>query len=107
LALIFRTPPVVPEQDRLGPERLARLRELLRSAGLDPRAGPAADAKLAELRGLYEPFVNALAGYFLFALPPVVPDRHAVDNWQTAAWRRRPPAVARLAAGPEADDHFD
>src|SRR5438128_3297382 len=61
LALVFRTPPLVPDPDRLPNDRLLQLRALLREAGLSLREGPAVDAKLAELRAMYEPFVNALA----------------------------------------------
>src|SRR5207237_5316004 len=69
LALVFRTPPRPPEPDRLLPERWDRLRELLRTAGVATDDGEGAERRLAEMRRLYEPFVNALAGYFLFALP--------------------------------------
>ena len=59
------------------------------------------DQKLAELRGMYEPFVNALARHFLLALPPVLSDSTPVDNWQTSAWMRRTSGIGRLSpAGP-------
>ena len=54
--------------------------------------------KLTELRGLYEPFVNALAAYFQFALPPFVPDKPPVDNWQTSPWMRPSPGLGGLPA---------
>src|SRR5262249_59469002 len=65
---------------------------------------------LAELRELYEPFVNALATHFLFTLPPFRPEKPPVDNWQTSAWTRRSIGLAGLGAPPQpraADDHFD
>src|SRR5207249_212193 len=68
LGLVFRTPPVPPDPDRLPAERLGRLRELLGRAGLEVRDGRAADEKLAELRALYEPFLEALARRLLFTL---------------------------------------
>jgi hypothetical protein len=105
LALVFQTPPRPPDPDRLPPERLQRLRELLAEAGVAMRPGPGADARLAELRGMYEPFLGALAGYFLFTLPPVFPEKDPVDNWQTSAWMRRTAGLAGLAA-PD-DEHFD
>ena len=94
LALIFRTPPHAPRVDRLPPERLTVLREAFDKAGITMDAGAANDAKLAELRGLYEPFVNALAEYFVFNLPPVLPEKPTVDNWQTSAGRNEPRASA-------------
>jgi hypothetical protein len=107
LALVFRTPPRPPEADRLPEAGLARLHESLRGAGLKLRDGPAVAQALAELRALYEPFVNALAGYFLFELPPFQPEKPPVDNWQTTAWTRRSPGLGGLPAAGADGDHFD
>jgi hypothetical protein len=104
LGLVFHTPPQPPEPDRLPAERLARLRALLKEAGRPLPDGPEVDKKLAELRELYEPFVNALARFFVFNLPPILSDKPVVDNWQTSAWARRAPGIGRL---PAADEHFD
>jgi hypothetical protein len=106
LSLVFGTPPVPPQPDRLPPERLRGLRELLRQHGVELREGPAADAKLAELRGAYEPFANGLGQFLLFRLPDVVPEKAIVDNWQTSAWMRRLPGLSALPAA-DGDDHFD
>ena len=74
--------------------------------GAARRAGGGAVA-LAELRGLYEPFVNALAAYFLFALPPFQPETPPVDNWQTSPWMPRSPGLGGLPGAAAADEHFD
>jgi hypothetical protein len=103
LALVFRTPPRPPRPDRLGADRLRRLRDLLRGAGMYLADGGAADARLAELRGMYEPFLAGLADYFLFALPPVMPEETA-DNWQRSAWMPRAPGIGSLPTASE--DHF-
>jgi hypothetical protein len=106
LGLVFRTLPQPPVADRLPATDLARLRESLREAGVSLRDGPAVAKALAELRGLYEPFVNTLAAHFRFELPPFLPKQPPVDNWQTSAWMRRSPGLGGLpAAG--TDDHFD
>jgi hypothetical protein len=107
LALIFKQPPIDPVPDRLLPDQLSQLRESLRTAGLEMADGPVADKKLSELRAMYEPFVNALARYLLFALPPVLPAKPPVDNWQTSAWTRRTPGIDRLPIGRDDDGHFD
>jgi hypothetical protein len=107
LALVFRTPPRPPEPDRLPDADLARLRESLRKAGVELRDGPAVGKALAELRGLYEPFVNALAAHFLFELPPFLPGKPPVDNWQTSAWTVRSPGLGGLPAAGAADEHFN
>lgn len=104
LALVFQVPPAPPATDRLPPERLAALRQKLKAAGLELRGDAAADARLAELRGMYEPFVHALADYFALRIPDIDPDNSAVDNWQTSAWTRRTPGIGNL---PVTDDHFD
>jgi hypothetical protein len=106
LALVFSTPPV-PPPDRLPQADLDALLASLRGAGLTVRDGPAAAAALAELRSLYEPFVNALAIYFHFPLPPLLPPKPPVDNWQTSAWTRRAPGLGGLPAAGVTGDHFD
>jgi hypothetical protein len=105
LALTFRTPPKPPEPDRLREEQMRRLREELKAAGVALREDAAACAKLAELRGLYEPFVQALSDFLLFPLPAVVPEKAPVDNWQTSAWMRRAAGFGELPA--PGDDHAD
>jgi hypothetical protein len=79
----------------------------LQAAGLPIREGPAAATALAELRAIYEPFVNGLATRLLFSLPPFLPDQAPVDNWQTSAWTPRAPGFEGLPGGRVGDDHFD
>ncbi|MDB5353049.1 MAG: Ion transport 2 domain protein [Planctomycetota bacterium] len=108
LAQVYQVPPIAPDPDRLPEDRLRQLREELRAAGLVLREGAAADRKLVELRGLYEPFLAALSRHFLLDLPPVMPVSAPVDNWQTSAWMRRTSALGGLAAAADAtDDHTD
>ena len=80
---------------------------MLREAGLDLHEGPAVNAKLAELRALYEPYVNALARFLLFTLPPILSDKAPVDNWQTSVWMRCTPGIGKLPHMDAADRHFD
>jgi len=107
LALVFQTRPLPPHQDRLPEADLASLRKSLCGAGVKMRDGPAVAAALAELRALYEPFVNALAAYFLFSMPPFQPAKPPVDNWQTSPWTPRSPGLGGLPAAGGGDDHFD
>jgi voltage-gated potassium channel Kch len=107
LALVFRTPPLAPVPDRLADSRLAQLREVLRAAGLVLHEDPAVNAKLTELRAMYEPYVNALAHFLLFTLPPILPARPPVDNWQTSRWMRRAPGIGKLPQLDATDRHFD
>src|SRR5262249_28096579 len=106
LALVLKTPPVAPDPSRLTEDQLHRLRQLLREAGVELAEGPEVDARLTELRGMYEPFVNALAQRFLFALPPIVPEVPDADNWQRSAWQPRAPELGRLPLA-QSSPHFD
>jgi hypothetical protein len=106
LGLILQRPPMPPEPDRLPSADLELLLESFRGAGLPLRDGPGVAKVLTELRGLYEPFVNALAGYFLFTLPPFIPVKPPVDNWQTSPWMRPSPNLGSLSVVEE-DNHFD
>ena len=93
--------------DRLSAAALKKLRADLTQVGLEMKEGPAVDAKLIELRGSYEPFANSLAQFLQFRLPPIVPDKITVDNWQTSAWMRRIAGIGKLAATADGDEHFD
>jgi hypothetical protein len=106
LALVFSTPPRPVEPERLSPDAWQRLCQQVRAAGLELRQGPAIESKLTELRGMYEPFVNALADYFHFLLPPLFSEKIAVDNWQTSAWMRRTAGLRHLPVL-DGDEHFD
>jgi Ion channel len=106
LSLVMRRRPRPSASDRLSEVRLRELLDALRTAGVAVRDDAAALARLAELRGLYEPFAAALAGYFRLAVPDVWPRDERPDNWQTSAWMRRAGPLTALGADP-ADDHFD
>jgi hypothetical protein len=105
LAQVFSTPPRRAEE-RLSSAQLAGLRERLASAGLGLRARPDFEPRLAELRHMYEPYVEALAHHLAVPLPPWVREVERPDNWQTSAWDRvvRLPARGSAAGGEE--DHF-
>jgi hypothetical protein len=85
LSQVFGTPPHVAARDRLPPQDVARVWDILDSVGV-PR--PPADAvrALAKLREDYEPYVAALADYLLVDLPPWLPAPDAHDNWEITAW---------------------
>ncbi len=87
LSLVFRSKPQ-QRDDRLSPEQLAELREVLAAAGIKLRE-EGAELKLAELRRMYEPYVQTLASYFRLAVPPWVSERN-MDNWQASAWDSTP-----------------
>ena len=106
LAQVFSTPPHPPKQDRLPAEELLRLRADLAEKGLHLRVGAAADAKLVELRQMYEPYVNALARRLLLTLPSWMPKERRSDNWQSSAWGKITRAIAEEPSSVVEDDHF-
>jgi Ion channel len=107
LGLVFKTRPQPPQPDRLADADFEKLRETARPAGLAMLDSPDAAKALAELRGLYEPFLNSLAGHFQFALPPFDPAAPTVDNWQTSPWTPRSPGLTGLQGAGADDEHRD
>ncbi len=107
LALVFHIRPLFPRPDRLSADMLSGLLDELRKAGLQAREGMTVEAKLGELRGLYEPFLCGLSVFLEMPLPAVIPEKPGVDNWQTSAWMRRAAGFGKLPAIDPDDDHFD
>jgi hypothetical protein len=105
LGLVFQRPPRAPGSDRLPAVDLARMLNALRVAGLQMRDESAVAKALAELRELYEPFVNALAAHFQFELPAFLPDKKTVDNWQTSPWTAHSPDLGALPTA-AAEGHY-
>ena len=105
LTLVFGVHPRPPVVDRLPSDAGRALRDRLGPAGT--RAPSEVDGRLAELRGMYEPFLEALADHFVLKLPPVVAPSAAADNWQRSAYMPRAPAIGSLPVGRSGTDHFD
>jgi hypothetical protein len=80
---VFRLEPVPPLEERLPPADMVRLREAMRDAGTPLKETPETEQRLRNLRGMYEPFANALGEHLLMTLPRWVPPVGARDNWQT------------------------
>jgi len=99
LCLLFRLPPSSPHPDRLSAADFDRLRSSLCATGLKIADEPAVASSLAELRGLYEPFLGSLANHFELIMPPFQPDQPPVDNWQTSPWTQRSPGLSNLPGG--------
>lgn len=89
LSQIFKAPPVPVEVcDRLSPEELAAMKQILRKEGFLPMDGDAATAKLNKLRSLYEPYALSLARLLYIELPPWIKEGEVKDNWKTSAWKQ-------------------
>jgi hypothetical protein len=107
ISMTLGAAPATPVPDRLPLSDWQRFCQGLTETGPVLAAGAGVYEKLAELRGMYEPFVNALADRLLFTLPAFYPEKQAADNWQTSAWMRRTPGLGGLPTAAIEDEHFD
>lgn len=71
--------------DRLPDDDLDQLRQELEEAGLRPDRSAEANARLAELRRSYEPYVLGLGELLMMPVPPWWRRSPRRDNWQTSA----------------------
>jgi hypothetical protein len=108
LALVLKTPPLEMEQDRLPAERFQQMRAALNQAKLATHDNADIAGKLAELRDMYEPFLNGLSHRLLLTLPPLMADPGAADNWQRSAWTKRTPGIGSFPPPSETaeNQHF-
>jgi len=82
------------------------LRSSLVESGYHLQEGPEADEKLTKLRGMYEPYINAMASYLYVDLPPWILAKEVTDNWKTSAWGRISGFTATTGKEVTADDHL-
>src|SRR6202166_599378 len=106
LSQVFGTPPRALPHDRLPPAELSRIRDTLAQHGLKLKDGDDADRKLVGFRGMYEPYVFALANYLNLSLPPWIPQKKGKDNLQTTAWGESAGLVEKKTEAVGVDDHL-
>ncbi len=85
LALILDIPPV-KDGNRLSHEDFMHLRIQLAEVGLTLKDSEVTEKHLAQIRGMYEPFIEGLAQHLLISLPKWLKEPDQVDDWQTSAW---------------------
>jgi hypothetical protein len=85
LAQVYGTPPLETTK-RLAMDDFAQLCVQLEAAGLHFSESTTAQSRLAEIRGMYEPFVVSLSEHLLMLLPGWLSQDDRVDDWQTSAW---------------------
>jgi hypothetical protein len=87
LGYSFHVDPLDPVEDRLPRAALAELVGQLREAGVDPATDlDSVAGRLASMRGLYEPYINALGNRLDLGLPPWLAPESPTDNWRTTEW---------------------
>lgn len=103
-----RYDPDAPE--RLSPEDLAQLRAQLAAKGVKMRQDGEADMKLADLRSLYEPYVQGIAKNLFISVPPWLRHDPIRDNWRSGPWDRiiQAQGLGKIARDRHVtiDDHF-
>src|ERR1700683_2254963 len=105
LAQVFQAAPLAHNANRLPTSELLRLRGVLAEAGLKLHDTPESNEKLNKLRGLYEPYVQALSQFLYIDLPPWILAKESVDNWKTSAWGRISGFTAQTQVERAQDDH--
>lgn len=106
LSLVLKARPHPIDETRFSPIQREAMRKSLRDAGVAVNDGES-EKRLSELRGMYEPFVYALAERFLFTLPKIVMDVEHADNWRRSAWMEPAPGIGNLPTAPADSEHFD
>jgi hypothetical protein len=81
--------------NRLSAAEFTDLQEILSAAGIRLQDSRTSEQKLSELRETYEPFVTALAERIQVSLPPWIPPKETLDDWQTSDWDDRFPSIRR------------
>jgi hypothetical protein len=87
LSYSFHAAPKPPPQERLSAADLDELISQLRGAGIELGSEPDTISKrLTSMRGIYEPYVSALANRLELPMPPWLAPESPTDNWRTTQW---------------------
>ncbi len=103
LAQVFSAAPLAQAANRLSASELVLLRASLADTGLNLPDTPETNEKLNKLRGMYEPYVQALAQFLYMDLPPWILAKESSDNWKTSAWGR----ISGFTGGTQVESALD
>jgi hypothetical protein len=97
--------------DRLPDAEFNALREALSAAGLRLKSDEAGREKLARLRSMYEPYVQATGRNLMLTPPLWMRTEKTRDNWQAGPWDRLIQArglaiLGQKPVAPATEDHF-
>jgi hypothetical protein len=106
LAEVLRVPASPPGEDRLPPKDVVQVRMLLLECRATNKCGEAGDKKLAELRAMYEPYLNGLSERLLMPLPSWGVGRRFVENWKRSAWGKISSGTAGAPGADGESGHF-
>ncbi|HLH62556.1 MAG TPA: potassium channel family protein [Ktedonobacteraceae bacterium] len=85
LSQVLNLPPPQYETRLTRTYNLAKIRKLLKEAGIPMREGEVAAEQLSKMRGMYESYVNTLSDRLLMPLPPWIPPEDSQDDWLSTA----------------------
>jgi hypothetical protein len=94
------------DENRLTPEDRMKVKTELAWRGVTINDNPDAGEKLAQLREVYESYLQALSRRLQMTLPPWIHEGRKKDNWQGGPWDRAIQAQALEHPGHRVDDHF-
>jgi hypothetical protein len=106
LAQVVNSQYSTQDENRLKPEDLTRLRTELAWRGVTLNNNADMPQKLAGLREVYEPYLQALSRRLLMTVPPWIHSGRVKDNWQGGPWDRVIQAQALQHPGHPVEDHF-
>lgn len=95
LSQVLSLEPLTGTADRLPRERYEELYNRLCQSGVSVCRDDNSYERLRELRTLYEAHAEALAAYLHMSLPPWIPEKPRVDNWER---------ISKLRVQSEAED---
>lgn len=106
LSQVFNIQPVVGDGERLPPESMEKVRDLLLRDGVDFSCRGKSECELEWLREQYEPYVKGLAERLMLTLPPFYLDKKKKDNWQSSAWKQQASPTSRQPEFVRQEGHF-
>ena len=106
LSEVLRVKPSSPPKDRLPPEDLVQVRNLLVECRASSKCGESGDKKLSELREMYEPYLQGLSVRLLMPLPSWGVGHQFVENWKRSAWGRISSGSAGSGSSGHQSGHF-
>ncbi len=106
LCEVLRVRPVNLSHDRLPPEDVAEVRDLLVKCGATGNCNEAGDLKLKQLREMYEPYLNGLSLRLLMPIPSWGVGAKFVENWKRSAWGKISSGPAGPGSAGRGSDHF-
>lgn len=106
LSQVFNIQPVIGDGERLPPESMETVRDLLLRDGVNFSCRGKSQCELEWLREQYEPYVKGLAERLLLTLPPFYLEKKKKDNWQSSAWKQQASPTSRQPEFVRQEGHF-